>query len=79
VSSRRSSSRNAVNFLFFGNEDAARKICVLYSLVASCEGNGVNPTAYLTDVLLRIQTQPRAELDELLPHRWKPATAGTPA
>jgi transposase len=61
------------NFLFFGNEDAARKICVLYSLIASCEGNGVNPTTYLTDVLLRIQTHPRAQLDDLLPHRWKPA------
>ena len=61
------------NFLFFGNEEAGRKITVLYSLVTSCEGNAVNPIAYLTDVLLRIQTHPRAQLDDLLPHRWKPA------
>ncbi len=63
------------NFLFFGNEEAGRAICVLYSLVTSCEGNGVNPLDYLTDVLVRIQTHPRNQLDELLPHRWKPAIA----
>jgi transposase len=59
------------NSLFFGNEKAARRLMVLYSLIAMCERHDVNPEAYLTDVLLRIQDQPKSRLAELLPHRWK--------
>jgi transposase len=39
----------------------------LYSLVATCEANGVNPIAYLADVLMRLQTHPMSRIDELLP------------
>jgi len=60
------------NFLFVGNEDAGHDLAVLYTLVASCEKNGVNPVAYLTDVLTRVQTHPANRIEELLPHRWKP-------
>jgi transposase len=59
------------NSLFFGNEKAARRLMILYSLIAMCERHDVNPEAYLTDVLLRIQDQPKNRLRELLPHRWK--------
>lgn len=59
------------NSLFFGNEKAARRLMVLYSLIAMCERHDVNPEAYLTDVLLRIQDQPKSRLAELLPHHWK--------
>ncbi len=59
------------NSLFFGNEKAARRFMVLYSLIAMCERHDVTPEAYLTDVLLRIQDQPKSRLAELLPHRWK--------
>jgi transposase len=61
------------NSLFFGNEDAGRRFMVLYSLLAMCERHDVNPEAYLSDVLLRIQDQPKDRLAELLPHRWKEA------
>jgi transposase len=60
------------NFLFVGNEKAGHDLAILYTLVASCEKNGVNPIAYLTDVLMRVQTHPASRIDELLPHRWKP-------
>jgi transposase len=59
------------NSLFFGNEEAARRFMVLYSLIATCERHDVNPEAYLADVLLRIQDHPKNRLVELLPHRWK--------
>jgi hypothetical protein len=38
------------NYLFVGNEDAGENIAGLYSLVATCEANRVNPLAYLRDV-----------------------------
>ena len=59
------------NYLFVGNEDAGNNVAGLYSLVATCEANGVNPLDYLSDVLLRVQDHPAAEIDDLLPHRWR--------
>jgi transposase len=47
----------------------------LASLVFTCEANGINPEAYLADVLLRLGSHPASLLDELLPHRWSPAPA----
>ena len=60
------------NFLFVGSEEAGHDLAVLYTLVASCEKSGVNPVAYLTDVLTRVQRHPANRIEELLPHRWKP-------
>jgi transposase len=59
-------------FLFVGNLTAGENLAALYSLVASCELNGVNPIAYLSDVLLRIDRHPAARIDELLPDAWSP-------
>ncbi len=43
----------------------------LYSIVVACIANGVEPTAYLTDVLPRIRDATTdAEHDALLPDRW---------
>ena len=60
------------NYLFVGNVEAGKRLAGLYSLVASCEANGKNPVAYLTDVLLRIG-RPGQKIDELLPDRWTPS------
>ena len=60
------------NFLFFGNEDAGNNFAVLYTLVASCEKNGINAIDYLTDVLTRLSSHPAKRIADLLPHRWKP-------
>jgi transposase len=55
------------NFLFVGNDEAGENLAGLYSLIATCEVNGVNPVAYLADVLLRVQTHPASRIDDLLP------------
>jgi transposase len=61
------------NYLFVGNEEAGKRVATLYSLVASCILNGVNPQAYLADVLLRVQSHPHADIDAILPNAWQPA------
>jgi transposase len=66
------------NFLFVGNVQAGKNIAALYTLVATCEANGVNPLAYLADVLIRVQTHPASRIDELLPFNWQPAVAPQP-
>ena len=60
------------NYLFFGHKDSGERHAVLYTLVTSAEKNGLNPTAYLADVLLRVQTHPADRIDELLPHKYRP-------
>jgi IS66 C-terminal element len=47
----------------------------MYSLIVSAKMNGVDPQAWLADVLARIATHPAHRLDELLPWNWTPASA----
>jgi transposase len=65
------------NFLFVGHDDAGANLAGLYSLVATCEANNVNPEAYLADVLIRVATHPASKIYELLPHNWKPPDNST--
>ena len=59
-------------FLFVGHKEAGENLAGLYSLVASCELNGINPIEYLGDVLLRVDRHPATRIDELLPDAWSP-------
>jgi transposase len=61
------------NYLFVGDVDAGTNIAGLYTLIATCEARGVNPFAYLTDVIARVQDHPADRLDDLLPGAWAAA------
>ena len=54
------------NFLFAGNKDAGENLAALYTVVA----NEVDPLAYLTDVLTRLDSTPADQVDTLLPQNW---------
>jgi hypothetical protein len=43
---------------------------ILYSLIEACARAGVNPRAYLTDILLRVGTHPQSRVAELTPPPW---------
>ena len=60
------------NWLFVGTVGAGENLAVIGSLVASCEAEGVNPEAYLADVLERVSEHPASRIEELLPERWRP-------
>ncbi len=62
----------AKNWLFVGSELAGQRAAVVMSLVQSAKLNGLDPWAYLRDVLARIHSHPSHRLEELLPHRWRP-------
>jgi transposase len=62
----------AKNWLFAGNALAGQRAAVVMSLVQSAKLNGLDPWAYLRDVLARIHSHPSHRLAELLPHRWRP-------
>ena len=41
------------NYLFVGDVEAGKSIAGLYTLVSTCEARGINPFAYLADVIPR--------------------------
>ena len=45
------------------------------SLIHSARLNGLDPYAYMRDVLERLPTQPASRVEELLPHHWQPAAS----
>ena len=49
------------------------------SLIESCKLNGIEPYAYLRDVLARIGEHRTDRLAELLPFHWTPLPALQPA
>ena len=59
------------NYLFVGHKDAGQNLAMLCSIISTCVLHGVNPTTYLADVFIRVQTHPTNRIDELAPHRWK--------
>lgn len=61
------------NYLFVASERGGKAAAVLYSLIQSAVANGINPYAYLRDVLTRLPTTKAKDIDSLLPHLWKPA------
>jgi transposase len=65
------------NWLFAGRMAGAHRAAVLYTLIQSCKLAGVEPFAYLKDILLRVASHPQARIAELTPKAW--ATTFEPA
>lgn len=63
------------NWLFAGSLRAGQLAVAIMSLIQSARMNRHDPYAYLKDVLTRLPTHKANRIDELLPHRWKPAEA----
>lgn len=58
------------NWLFFGSPDGGEAGAILFSLVQTCRGLGINPREYLEDVMRRIMGHNSQKLYELLPDEW---------
>jgi hypothetical protein len=61
------------NWLFVGSDQGGRTAAVLFSFTSTCHRLGMEPWAYLQDVLSRLPTMPAERLPELLPDRWQAA------
>lgn len=64
------------NWLFAGNDAGGETLAKAMTLIESAKLNGLDPQAYLSDVLARIHDHIAPRLAELLPWNWKPLTAG---
>jgi transposase len=63
----------AKNWLFAGSDSGGRRAALLYTLIRTAVLNGLEPEAYLCDVIARIASHSISRLAELLPWNWQPA------
>jgi len=55
------------NYLFAGSGAGGERAAAIYSLVGSAKLNGLDPEAYLREILTRIADHPITRIEELLP------------
>jgi hypothetical protein len=61
------------NWLFVASVTGGQRAATLYSLIASCKANQVEPWAHLRDIFTRLPAMPTddpEQFDQLLPDRW---------
>ena len=59
------------NWLFCWTEIGAERVAAIQSLLVTCKLQGVDPYAYLVDVLQRISEHPASQAVDLTPRVWK--------
>lgn len=63
------------NYLFAGSDAGAERAATCYTIFRTCALQGVDPHAYVKDVLERLANGwPASRLEELLPGNWKRPT-----
>ncbi len=55
--------------MFCGSDAGGRRAACVYTITETAKMHGLNPQAYLADILGRIADHPSRQLDALLP--WK--------
>ena len=60
------------NWLFCGSDAGGIRAAAFYTLIGTARMNGIEPEAWLTDVIARIGAHPINRLAELLPWNWQP-------
>lgn len=60
------------NHMFAGSHRGGELAAIMYSFMATCKLQKIDPAKWLDDVLRRIPDQPDDKLLELLPQYWKP-------
>ena len=56
--------------LFIGDKDAGWRSAVIYSIITSCRSRGIEPHAYLKDVLTRLPTMNNRQIADITPVTW---------
>jgi len=60
------------NWLFAGADSGGHRAAMIYTIIQTCRLNGLDPEAYLRDVIARIADHPINRINELLPWNWTP-------
>ena len=63
------------NWLFAGSLAGGERAASLYTVIETAKANGVEPQAYIADVLAKLASGwPAARWDDLMPWNWRPTT-----
>jgi transposase len=61
------------NWLFAGSQAGGERAAALLSVIETAKMNGLEPQAYITDIISKIAADwPASQWDELMPWNWKP-------
>ncbi len=58
------------NWLFIGQAEAGERSAIIYTVIESCRRRGLNPYAYLKDVLTRLPRMTNRQIPEVTPQAW---------
>jgi transposase len=58
------------NWLFFGEAHAGERSAIIYTVIESCRRRGIDPHAYLRDVLARLPTLTNWQIKDVTPEAW---------
>jgi transposase len=61
------------NWLFMGDADAGERGAIIYTVIESCRRRGIDPYAYLKDVLTRLPKMTNHQIPEVTPAAWAKA------
>jgi transposase len=61
------------NWTFAGSDRGGERAAAIYTLIETAKLNGVDPQAWLADVLARLPDHPAKRVNDLLPWNWKAA------
>lgn len=58
------------NWLFIGEANAGERGAIIYSIVESCRRRGIDPYAYLRDILTRLPNMTNWQIKDITPQAW---------
>src|SRR5437879_2902949 len=61
------------NWTFAGSDKGGERAAAIYTLIETAKLNGVDPRAWLADVLARLPDHPAKRIADLLPWNWRAA------
>ena len=59
------------NWLFVGEAEAGERSAIIYTIIESCRRRGLDPAAYLRDVLTRLPNMTNRQIPEVTPATWQ--------
>jgi transposase len=58
------------NWLFIGDAEAGQRSAIIYTVIESCRRRGLDPCAYLREVLTRLPNMTNHQIPEVVPAVW---------
>ncbi len=58
------------NWLFIGDAGAGQRSAIIYTVIESCRRRGLDPYAYLREILTRLPNMTNRQIPDVVPAAW---------